>query len=56
MKEDNLKNSHILIVDDQPANIQFLERLLEMAGYTNFLSTTDPRASTAVYSLSFSRT
>jgi putative two-component system response regulator len=43
MKEDNLKNSHILIVDDQPANIQFLERLLEMAGYTNFLSTTDPR-------------
>ncbi len=43
MKEDNLKSSHILIVDDQPANIQFLERLLEMAGYTDFLSTTDPR-------------
>ncbi|HKW99497.1 MAG TPA: HD domain-containing phosphohydrolase [Bryobacteraceae bacterium] len=43
MKEDNLKQAHILIVDDQPANVQLLERLLQTAGYSNFLSTTDPR-------------
>lgn len=42
MKE-TLKNSRILIVDDQTPNVQLLERLLQMAGYTNFLSTTDPR-------------
>jgi response regulator RpfG family c-di-GMP phosphodiesterase len=42
-KEDHLKQAHILIVDDQPANVQLLERLLATAGYSNFLSTTDPR-------------
>lgn len=43
MKEENLKAAHILIVDDQDANVQLLERLLSMSGYANFLSTTDPR-------------
>ena len=43
IKEETLKNSHILIVDDQEANVMLLERLLQTAGYTNFLSTNDPR-------------
>ena len=43
IKEENLKSSRILIVDDQEANVMLLERLLQMSGYTNFISTTDPR-------------
>ena len=39
----DLKNANILIVDDQQANIDVLEGLLEMQGYNNFKSTTDPR-------------
>src|SRR5881628_1686305 len=41
--DENLKNARILIVDDQEANVQLLDRLLQMAGYTNYMSTTDPR-------------
>src|ERR1700733_2253473 len=32
----------ILIVDDQPANVQLLEMMLERAGYLHVSSTTDP--------------
>ena len=32
-----------LIVDDQPANILLLERILQTGGYTNLKKTTDPR-------------
>src|SRR5438093_13718556 len=38
-----LKNARILIVDDQPANVRLLERILDSAGYQNVLGTTDPR-------------
>ena len=41
--ETNLKQSHILIVDDQIANIEMLEGFLEMEGFTNVNSTTDSR-------------
>ena len=41
----NLKNARFLIIDDQPANIAVLEDLLETQGYTNIMSTTDPRDS-----------
>jgi putative two-component system response regulator len=34
--------SRILIVDDQPANLRLLERILARAGYTNLLMTTQP--------------
>jgi two-component system, sensor histidine kinase and response regulator len=37
------KNANILIVDDDDANINVLAGLLEMQGYTNIKSTTDPR-------------
>lgn len=43
MVDITLKNANILIVDDQLANIEVLEGLLEMQGYTNYKSTTDPR-------------
>jgi len=35
-------NAGILIVDDQAANVQLLERLLREAGYVNITSTQDP--------------
>ncbi len=37
------KNSKILIVDDSPANIEVLDSLLTMEGYSNIEKTTDPR-------------
>jgi PleD family two-component response regulator len=39
----NLLDAKILIVDDQLPNIEVLEHLLEMKGYSNTLSITDPR-------------
>ncbi|MDO8680175.1 MAG: diguanylate cyclase [Acidobacteriota bacterium] len=35
-------NASILIVDDQAANVELLERMLRGAGYTSIASTTDP--------------
>lgn len=40
---DEILNASILIVDDQPANVLLLEKMLRNAGYRNFTSTTDPR-------------
>jgi putative two-component system response regulator len=36
-----VKHARILVVDDQPANIALLERLLQVSDYTNVVSTTD---------------
>jgi two-component system, sensor histidine kinase and response regulator len=38
-----INNSRVLIVDDQPANVLLMERILEQAGYTQFASLTDSR-------------
>ncbi len=43
MIEYNLKNAKILIVDDLQSNIDVLRGLLEMEGYTDVKSITDPR-------------
>lgn len=43
MFDSSLKNARILIVDDQEANIDILESFLEMQGYTELRSVTDPR-------------
>ena len=43
MIDTDLKKANILIVDDQPANIAILEGFLQMQGYSNIYSTTDPR-------------
>jgi CheY-like chemotaxis protein len=40
---DNLRQSTILIVDDEPANVTLLERLLKREGFTQLVSTTRPR-------------
>lgn len=45
-----LKKANILIVDDQEANIDVLEGLLEMQGYTNVISSTDPRQVVSLFS------
>lgn len=36
-------DSKILIIDDEPANVQLLEAILTASGYTQTRSTTDPR-------------
>lgn len=41
--DENLLNGKILIVDDQESNIEVLEDLLAMRGFTNIISTKDPR-------------
>jgi CheY-like chemotaxis protein len=38
-----IQESRILIVDDEPANVLLLERILQTVGYTNITKTTDPR-------------
>ena len=43
MEREILSASRILIVDDQDANVLFLERLLQHAGYRNISSLTDSR-------------
>lgn len=42
LKLPDVKAANILIVDDQPANIQLLERLLGTSGYSNVSSTSSP--------------
>ncbi|MGH2679308.1 MAG: HD domain-containing phosphohydrolase [Actinomycetota bacterium] len=40
----DLVDARILMVDDEPANVLLLERILGRAGYRNVRSTTDPEA------------
>lgn len=49
MKEENLRKARILIVDDEQVNIELLECTLVPAGYTNYLTTTDPRQVLPLY-------
>jgi len=41
--------AHILIVDDEPANVLLLEHILDQAGYPNRTATTDPRQVLAIH-------
>ena len=43
MFETWLPDTRILIIDDEPANINFLEELLARAGYFNVVSSSDPQ-------------
>lgn len=43
------QDATVLIVDDQPVNIQLLKVLLRDAGYTRIVSTTEPRDALALY-------
>lgn len=44
-----VKQCTILVVDDEPANLKLLERMLGMEGYTNVISTDDPRRVVDLY-------
>src|SRR5262249_58850153 len=48
MKNLNPQNARILIIDDQEANVLFLEGLLEQGGYTGWRTLRDSRAAAAV--------
>jgi putative two-component system response regulator len=49
MQHRMFKHARILIVDDEPANVEMLRRLLERAGFDRIESTTDPREASALY-------
>ena len=42
LKESDLLNAKLLIVDDQAANVMLLERMLKGAGYSSITSTQNP--------------
>ncbi len=42
-------DARILVVDDEPANVKLLQRLLHLEGYTNIGTTTDARQVRALY-------
>ena len=46
---EHAANEKILIVDDEPANVQLLQRLLTSSGYTNLRSTGDPQQVLPLY-------
>jgi hypothetical protein len=49
LTDSDLLNASILIVDDQSAHVQLLERMLGDAGYLNISSTTDPQQVCALH-------
>lgn len=49
MFEDEYLDSRILIVDDEPANVRLLERVLQREGFRDIESTNDPRHFLALY-------
>lgn len=49
LEEKNIKEAKILIVDDQPANVTLIEKMLDIDGYINVLSTTDPTQVESIY-------
>lgn len=49
IEEKTIKEAKILIVDDQPANVTLIEKMLDIDGYINVLSTTDPTQVESIY-------
>ncbi|HEC20572.1 MAG TPA: hybrid sensor histidine kinase/response regulator [Gammaproteobacteria bacterium] len=49
LQETDIKQCPILIVDDEPANVALLTRILQRAGYTKISSTTAPTQATKLY-------
>lgn len=49
LEEKTIKEAKILIVDDQPANVTLIEKMLDIDGYLNVISTTDPTQVEALY-------
>jgi len=46
---ETTRNSRILIVDDEPANLKLLDKMLRAEGYTNLVSIADSRQVLQVY-------
>jgi putative two-component system response regulator len=44
-----LSTARILIVDDEPTNVLLLERILGRAGYSEVVTTTDPREALSLF-------
>lgn len=49
IEEKTIKEAKILIVDDQPANVTLIEKMLDIDGYLNVISTTDPTQVESIY-------
>lgn len=49
LEEKTIKEAKILIVDDQPANVTLIEKMLDIDGYINVISTTDPTQVEGIY-------
>ena len=49
MTNDYLSKAKVLIVDDEPANVRLLERILALAGCHHVRCTTDPRQALALF-------
>ena len=49
LEEKTIKEAKILIVDDQPANVTLIEKMLDIDGYINVISTTDPTQVESLY-------
>ena len=47
--EQDVLNAHILIVDDQQANVSLLEAMLQAAGYARITTTQQPEAVCALH-------
>ncbi|MGZ5856863.1 MAG: response regulator, partial [Burkholderiaceae bacterium] len=45
----DILNAKILVVDDKEANVQLIEGMLRVAGYTSVASTTDPNKVCELY-------
>src|SRR5262245_6190312 len=49
MPTDYLSLAKVLIVDDEPANVRLLERILALSGCAQVLTTTDARQSLGLF-------
>lgn len=49
MPSRTFKHARIMIVDDEPANVEVLSRLLERHGFSRIESTSDPREAESLY-------
>ena len=49
LEENTIKEAKILIVDDQPANVTLIEKMLDIDGYINVIATTDPTQVESIY-------
>ena len=49
VQQEDIKAARVLIIDDEPANVQLIEKVLGKAGYENVRSTTDSTQVSRLY-------